>query len=67
MNYPTGVKKNIMSSPKVREYKNLGMNLESDIIGLYITVPGDQVNTNFVKKLTVRMPARRTLEDDYED
>ena len=31
MNYPTGVKKNITSSPKVREYKNLGMNLESDI------------------------------------
>ena len=31
MNYPTGVKKTISSSKNIREYKNLGMNLESDI------------------------------------
>ena len=31
MNYPTGVKKNFINNKKVREYKNLGMNLESDI------------------------------------
>ena len=31
MNYPTGVKKHLSSSKKERTYKNLGMNLESDI------------------------------------
>ena len=31
MNYPTGVKKIISGSKQIREYKNLGMNLENDI------------------------------------
>ncbi len=31
MNYPTGIKKDIINIGKTREYKNLGMNLESDI------------------------------------
>ena len=31
MNYPTGIKKEFLDSKKEREYKNLGMNLESDI------------------------------------
>ena len=31
MNYPTGVKKKMINNIKTREYKNLGMNLESDI------------------------------------
>lgn len=31
MNYPTGIKKRNITSVKTREYKNLGMNLESDI------------------------------------
>ena len=31
MNYPTGVKKEFLNIKKNREYKNLGMNLESDI------------------------------------
>lgn len=59
-------RKDLVPNPNATTYR-VPLNLESDIIGLYITVPGDQVNTNFVKKLTVRMPARRTLEDDYED
>ena len=31
MNYPTGIKKSFSNSKQVREYKNLGMNLENDI------------------------------------
>ena len=31
MNYPSGIKKTFINNPKTREYKNLGMNLESDI------------------------------------
>ena len=31
MNYPRGVKQKTLNSKKEREYKNLGMNLESDI------------------------------------
>ena len=31
MNYPTGIKKTNITLSKTREYKNLGMNLESDI------------------------------------
>lgn len=43
------------------------LELGSDIIGLYITVPGDQVNKSFVKKLTVRMPSRQSPEDEDEN
>lgn len=42
------------------EREVLGTNF--DIIGLYICVPGDQVNANFTKKLTIRLP-----EKDQED
>ena len=42
------------------EREALGTNF--DIIGLYICVPGDQVNANFTKKLTIRLP-----EKDQED
>ena len=31
MNYPSGVKKSIINNSNTREYKNLGMSLESDI------------------------------------
>ena len=31
MNYPTGIKKSFINTGKTREYKNLGMSLESDI------------------------------------
>ena len=31
MNYPNGIKKDITTTKKIRNYKNLGMNLESDI------------------------------------
>lgn len=31
MNYPTGVKKSFINNEKIKDYKNRGMNLESDI------------------------------------
>ena len=53
-------------NPNASSYR-APLDIGSDIIGLYITIPGDQVNRNFVKKLTVRMPVRSSLEDDYEN
>ncbi len=40
---------------------------ESDIIGLFISVPGDQISDKYVKTITVKLPASRTLEDEDED
>ncbi|MBR3431341.1 MAG: Z1 domain-containing protein [Clostridia bacterium] len=50
-------------SAKVR----VDLESESDIIGLFISVPGNQINKNFVQKITVRMPDRDPMEDEDEN
>lgn len=42
------------------------LNYESDIIGIQICIPGDQVNKSFVKKVTVYLPDK-DKEDEVEE
>ena len=52
-------------------YKNgvpdrLDLNYESDIIGIQICIPGDQINKSFTKKVTVYLPSK-DKEDEVEE
>jgi hypothetical protein len=52
-------------------YKNgipdrVDLNYESDIIGIQICIPGDQVNKSFTKKVTVYLPSK-DKEDEVEE
>ena len=52
-------------------YKNgipdrVDLNYESDIIGIQICIPGDQVNKSFTKKITVYLPSK-DKEDEVEE
>lgn len=42
------------------------MNFGCDIMGLQICVPGDQVNKDFCKKLTIQLP-EKDKEDEVEE
>lgn len=42
------------------------MNKPFDIIGVQICIPGDQINRNFCKKLTVQLP-EKDIEDEVEE
>ena len=42
------------------------LNFGCDIIGLQICVPGDQVNKDFCKKLTIQLP-EKDKEDEVEE
>jgi len=43
------------------------LDLNSDIIGLFISVPGDQISKNYIQKITVRLPEKQDLEEEYEN
>lgn len=42
------------------------LNMPCDIIGIQVIVPGDQINTKFVKRLTIQLP-ERDREEEVED
>ena len=42
------------------------LNFESDIIGIQICIPGDQINKSFTKKVTVYLPGK-DKEDEVEE
>lgn len=44
----------------------LDLDFACDIIGMQICVPGDQVNRNFCKRLTIQLPDR-DREDEVEE
>ena len=42
------------------------MDFGCDIIGIQICVPGDQINKDFCKKLTIQLP-EKDKEDEVEE
>lgn len=42
------------------------LNMECDIIGLQICIPGDQINSKFCKRLTIQLP-QKDKEEEVED
>lgn len=44
----------------------MDLNFECDIIGIQICIPGEQVNRNFCKKLTIQLP-EKDKEDEVEE
>lgn len=46
--------------------ERIPMDKQYDIIGLQICVPGDQINSKFVKKLTIQLP-EKDREDEVEE
>lgn len=42
------------------------LNFDSDIMGIHIYIPGEQINTQFCKKLTIRLP-EKDIEDEVEE
>lgn len=44
----------------------MDLNFECDIIGMQICIPGEQVNRNFCKKLTIQLP-EKDKEDEVEE
>lgn len=51
---------------KNASFDRTDLDFGSDIIGMQIWIPGDQVNKNFAKKVTVHLPDRNK-EDEVED
>ena len=45
--------------------ERVDLKMPCDIMGIHICIPGEQVNVNFRKKLTVRLP-EKDKEDEVE-
>ena len=54
------------SMPRENSSDRIPMDKPFDIIGLQICVPGDQVNTKFIKKVTIQLP-EKDREDEVEE
>lgn len=54
------------SKKRERASDRQDLNMPCDIIGLQICVPGDQINTKFVKRLTIHLP-EKDREEQVED
>lgn len=44
----------------------LDLDFPCDIVGMQICIPGDQVNKNFCKRLTIQLP-EKDKEDEVEE
>lgn len=54
------------SKKRVSSEDRQNLNFGCDIMGLQICVPGDQVNKDFCKKLTIQLP-EKDKEDEVEE
>lgn len=48
------------------EHERIDMNKPYDIVGIQVCIPGDQINKNFCKKLTIHLPLK-DKEDEAEE
>lgn len=54
------------SKPLRNSAERTTLDMECDIIGLQICIPGDQINSKFCKRLTIQIP-QRDREEEVED
>lgn len=54
------------SKKRESSYDRLDLDFPCDIVGMQICIPGDQVNKNFCKRLTIQLP-EKDKEDEVEE
>ena len=54
------------STKRENSEDRIDMDMPCDIIGLQICVPGDQINKNFCKKMTITLPDKDKEEEVEE-
>ena len=58
INVPQLIIYRIDKDSKAQSSNREDLNFESDIIGIYVSVPGEQINSTFVKRITINLPEK---------